>query len=106
AVGAVGVGVRARGAEDRAAAREDPDGALVVELDGLVLEHAGPAAAEADELVAVAQAGTDGGADHRVQAGTVAAAGEHSDPCHRSKVHPGAAPDLSSSHRPCAAFAG
>ncbi len=51
-----------------------------VELDRVVLEHARPAVAKADEAVLVfAQAAAHHGADHRVQAGAVPAAGEQAD---------------------------
>ena len=42
-------GVGARGAEDRAAARQYPRGAIARELDRVLLEHARPAVAKADE---------------------------------------------------------
>ena len=72
--------VGARRAEDRAAARQDAAHLGDAERHGDVLERAPPAVAEADELVAVdADALADDGADHRVQAGAVAAAGQHSD---------------------------
>ena len=83
AVTALGVGVRARGADDRAAARQDAGGALQRQLDRVVGEHAGPAVAEAEELVsAFGEAASHDGADHRVQARAVAAAGQQPDPRH------------------------
>ena len=72
------VRVRAGRSEDRPAAVQDPARALERQVDRLVLEHAGPAVAEADELVAVGvDALADDGADDRIEAGAVAAAGEH-----------------------------
>ena len=57
-----------------------PSGRLVV------LQRPAPAVAVADELVALdADALADDGADHRVQPGTVATAGEHSD-AHRASA--------------------
>ena len=51
-----------------------------VEVDRLVVEHARPAVAEADELVAVlVDALADDGADDRVESGAVSAAGEDAD---------------------------
>ena len=72
--------VGARGAQDRPAARQDAarrlDGQVLV--DGL--ERAAPAVAEADDLVpVVVDSASHDGADHRVQSGAVAAAGEHPD---------------------------
>jgi hypothetical protein len=66
--------VRARGAEDRAAAVQDAARGLVGELHRLVLEHARPAVPEPHELVLVdIDALADDAADDRVQAGAVAA---------------------------------
>ena len=84
AVAAVGVGVGARGAEDRAAAREDPGRALERELHRLVAQDARPAVAEAEERVsAFGEAAADDRADHAVQPGAVASAGEQRDRRHR-----------------------
>jgi len=70
--------VRARGAQDRAAAVQDADCRLDAEFRRVVLERAAPAVAEADELVAVAlRALAHRSADDRVQARAVASAGEH-----------------------------
>ena len=72
--------VGARGAEDGAAARQDAAHLRDAELAGRALERALPAVAEADELVAVLlDALADHGPDDGVQAGAVAAPGEHSD---------------------------
>ena len=50
------------------------------EVHRLAVDHAAPAVAEADDLVAVhAFALADDGADHRVEPGAVAAAGQHAD---------------------------
>ena len=69
------VRVRPRGAEDRPAAVEDPARVLVGEGGAVAGEHAGPAVAEADELVAVhVDPLAHDGADDRVEAGAVAAA--------------------------------
>ena len=57
-----------------------PARALERQLDAVAVEHAGPAVAEADELVAVGvDALADDAADDRVEAGAVAAAGQHAD---------------------------
>jgi hypothetical protein len=80
AIGVAGVGVRARGAEDRAAAGEDALRGLERELDGVAFEHARPSVPETNQLeVVVADALADDPADHGVQPGTVAATREHSD---------------------------
>ncbi len=72
--------VGARRAEDRAAARQDAAHLGHAERHRDVLERALPAVPEPDELVAVdADALADDGADHRVQAGAVAPAGQHTD---------------------------
>ena len=85
------VRVRARGPEDRPAAVQDPARAVDRQVDGLVLDEAGPAIAEAHELVAVAvDALADDGADDRVEAGAVAAPGEHAD-SHGPELSPGSA---------------
>jgi hypothetical protein len=56
------------------------------QVDGLALDHAPPAVAEADEVVPVdALALPDDRPDDGVEARTVAAAGQHADP-HRSKL--------------------
>ena len=76
--------VGARRAEDRAAARQDAAHLGDAQRHRVVLERAPPAVAEADELVAVLlDALADRAADDRVQAGAVAAAGQHAD-AHRS----------------------
>ena len=74
------VRVRARGADDRAAARQDPGDLRAAERLEELLDHAAPALADADHLVAVRPRAPRDGADDRVQAGAVAAAGEYSDP--------------------------
>ena len=69
------------GAEDGAAARQDAAHLRHAELHGQALERALPAVAVADEVEAVhADALADHRPDHRVESGTVAASGEHSDP--------------------------
>ena len=74
------VRIGAGGADDRAAAREDPRDLVRAERLEQVLDHAAPALAHADHLVAVRPRAPRDRADDRVQAGTVAAAGEDSDP--------------------------
>ena len=77
------VRVRPRGAEDRAAAVQDPARVLVGQLDRVAGQHAGPAVAEAEELVAVhLDPLAHDRADDRVESGAVAAAGEDTDPGH------------------------
>jgi hypothetical protein len=78
--------VRARRAEDRAAAVQDAARRLVREIDRLALEHAGPAEAEADELVLVrVDPLAHDGADHGVEAGTVPASRQQSDASHNAR---------------------
>jgi hypothetical protein len=78
------VGVRARGAQDRPAARQDASSRVDGELDVGLLEHAAPPVEEAEDHVPVAVRGlAHDGADHRVEAGAVSAAGEHSE-AHRT----------------------
>ena len=75
------VGVRPRRAEDRAAAVQDAARVLVRERGASRRQHAGPAVAEADEVVAVhLDPLAHDGADDRVEAGAVSAAREYSDP--------------------------
>ena len=104
AVRAVLVGVRARGAEDRAAARQDALRLLERQLEAVALEHAGPAVAKAGEDVAVAPiALADRAADHGVEAGAVAAAGQQADAHPRDVVMPPSATrgrSCDSTHRP------
>ena len=73
--------VGAAGAEDGAAARQDAAALLrSPSVHGQALERALPAVAVADELEAVhADALADHRPDHGVEAGAVAASGEHSD---------------------------
>ena len=72
--------VRARRAEDRAAARQDPARGLDRELLVLVLQRPAPAVAEAHDRVAVlVDALPDDRADDRVEAGAVAPACENSE---------------------------
>ena len=101
-IAVVGERVGARGAEDRAAAREDADGALQVELDRLVLEHPRPAVAKPHEAVLAArEPAAHGGADHGVQPGAVPAAGEQTYARHRHRlVWPAASPQVSVARRP------
>src|SRR5207344_171778 len=73
--------VGARGAEDRAAARQDAAHLGHAERAAVALQRAVPAVAVADELVPAAfDALAHDRADHRVQTWTVPAAGEHADP--------------------------
>src|SRR4051812_32495944 len=66
--------------EDRPAAMQDPARAVEREVTRLVVQYAGPAVAEADELVPVGiDALADDGPDDRIEPGAVAAAGEHAD---------------------------
>ena len=68
-----------RRAEDGAAAGQDPADRLDVQRDGVPLQRPAPAVPEPDELESVLRYPlADHGADHRVQAGAVSAAGEHS----------------------------
>ena len=79
------VGIGPRRPEDGPAPGQDAPAALDVERHGPVLDHAPPAVQEADELVAVAHfALAHDGPDHRVEAGAVAATGEHTNPHLRS----------------------
>ena len=79
------VRVRARGAQDRAATREDPRDRLRIERPERALDHAPPAVHDADHLVAPVERPSRDPADHRVQSGTVTAAREDSD---RALRHP------------------
>ena len=84
AVAAVLVGVGAGGAEDRPATRQQARNLLHPQLASLAGQDAGPAVAQAKEgMVTVLDALADYAADDRVEAGTVAAAGENADPRHR-----------------------
>jgi len=76
----LGQGIGPRGAEDGPAPGQDAADLRDAEGTAVALERAPPPIPVADELVSVdADAFADDGTDHRVQAGTVAAAGEHSD---------------------------
>ena len=73
-------GVRARGAQDGAAARQDAAHRGDVERHGDALERALPSVAESDEFVAVLLGAlADDGADDGIETGAVAATGEDSD---------------------------
>ena len=77
------VDVRARGAEDRAALVQDAARVLARQLDRVVVEHALPALAKAEDLVAVVvDPLADDSADDGIEAGAVAAACQQSDSCH------------------------
>ncbi len=77
------VDVRARRAENRAAPVQDAARVLARELDRVVVEHALPALAKAEDLVSVVvDPPADDSADDGVQAGAVAAACQKSDSCH------------------------
>jgi hypothetical protein len=68
------------GAEDRSSAGKDPADLRDPKRPGLRLERPAPAIAVADELVAVfGDPLADDRADHGIQAGAVAPAGEHPD---------------------------
>src|SRR3546814_6287132 len=72
------VGVGARRADDRAAAGKGAAQGLDAERHRPALQHALPSVEEADPLVAVGQLALAGDRPHhRVQAGAVAATGEH-----------------------------
>ena len=75
------VGMHPGGAEHGAALGQQPVVAVVVaQLDAPVLQQPTPAIEEADDRRAVPHvAGADDRPDHRVQAGTVTAAGQNSD---------------------------
>src|SRR5579885_3466160 len=73
------VRVRARRADDRAAAREDPRDLLRPERLEELLDHPAPALAHADDVVAARPRPARDGTDDRVQPGAVAAAGEDPD---------------------------
>ncbi len=90
-----GVGIRAAGAEDRAAAREDPPHGRDVQRDRLAGQRPPPAVPVPDEAVAVdALSLAHDGPDHRVESRAVAATGQYADP------HP------EFSRRPYTAFSG
>jgi hypothetical protein len=73
--------VGAARAEDRAAARQDATHLRDAQLHGQTLERALPAVAVTHEVEAVdADPLAHHRSDHGVESGTVAAAGEHSDP--------------------------
>jgi hypothetical protein len=74
------VRVRPRRPEDRASPRQDPGGLATPQRHEDALGQALPTVADADHLVAVVGRPADDGPDHRVQAGTVAPAGQYSDP--------------------------
>ena len=81
--GEVGVGVLervgARRAEDRAAAADDPVGLGDVERAAHALDQPAPAFEDADAGAPLVDDPLDDGADHRVQAGAIAAAGQQAD---------------------------
>src|SRR4029079_11709928 len=69
-----------RGAQNRAAPRQQPAHRRDVQRHGRGLERASPAVAEAEERVPVLRyALADDGPDDRVQPGAVPASGEHPD---------------------------
>ena len=76
------VRVRARGADDRRRAAGTRDLAAS-DLRQLVLDEAAPPVLDADDLVAAIERAPGDRADHRVQAGAVAAAREDADSLHR-----------------------
>jgi hypothetical protein len=82
---AVGVDVRvsSRGAEDRAAALQDAADRVAVERPHRALEQAVPAVEDPDDLVPVSLRPRHHRADHRVQAGAVAARGQDADRRHQ-----------------------
>src|SRR5690606_15688015 len=74
----------ARGAQDGAAALDDVRHAARAELREVALDQPLVAAEDACHRDAVMRRGSDDGADGRVHAGSVAAAGEHADVSHRT----------------------
>ena len=81
----LGKRVRARGAKDGAATREDARGALEGQLQRVVLEQARPAVAEANEAVlAVRETAAYDRTDYGVQSRAVTTPGEDSNACHRT----------------------
>jgi len=70
--------VRGR-ADDRAAARQDSGDLAPAERDEELLDHSAPALAYADDVVASRPGAARDRADHRIEAGAVAAAGENAD---------------------------
>jgi hypothetical protein len=79
AVGAALVRVRARGAEDRAAAVQDARRRQRGELHRRALQHAGPSVAEAEQLVPALDPRAHDAADDRVEPRAVAPTGQHPD---------------------------
>jgi hypothetical protein len=71
------VRVRARGADDRAAARKDPRDLPRAERLGETVDQALPALADADDVPAGLEQPSRRRANDRVKAWAVAAAGEH-----------------------------
>src|SRR5262249_56557972 len=69
--------IRPRGADDRAAAREDPGDLAGPERLEASVDEPGPALADADHLVAARLRATRDRADDRVQPRGVPAAGQH-----------------------------
>ena len=69
-------GFRARRAEDRPASREEPGDLARAERRVLPVDEPPPALANTDHLVAAGERAARDRADHRVQAGAVASAGE------------------------------
>ena len=82
--------VRAAGAQDRAAAREDARDGLEVERAEEAVDHAAPAAQHADRLGAAVDQAPRRRPDDGIQSGAVPSAGEHSHPHpHSSSIAPG-----------------
>ena len=75
AIGALG-GIGARGAQDGAAARQNSADRVQIERHALVFDQAAPAFQKADEFVAIGEdALAHHGANHGIQARTIASAG-------------------------------
>src|SRR5207248_8981814 len=94
-------GIRARGAEDRPAPRQQPGDLARPERLELPVDEPAPALADADHLVPARERAPRDRANHRVQAGTIPATREHADlhRCRRWESNPHGActpPDLES----------
>ncbi len=86
------VRVRAGGADDRAALRQDPGDLVIAERLQVPVDHPAPAVQDADGLVAVFPEPPADRADHRVQSGAIPAACEHPHPHRRAILATGAPP--------------
>ena len=71
--------IGARGAKDGAAARQDTAHRCEIEFHGLVFQQPAPAFHESHKLVFIVEGAlTHYGPNDRIQSGTVASAGQHS----------------------------